>query len=137
MEITPEIREKVFVQYWGQKVLLMAPGLIEYVGTNWNLKHDRFKFLLRPLSAITQEQMKKCLQLLGYTGFKDVKYDGGFIVWQQKLQYSYTTKSLLLDHRMPAIVYQFLVDEGFDTKKYLLSGKTLHEAGLAKHINEI
>lgn len=147
MEITNEIKAKVMMQYWGQD--LSIPGYLGYeldgisemsvkaFGRNNGMyelfKLESCKLILKPLSSITDEDMRGCLRLeLGKNRVINVSLFEDKIIYQKKLKYSYANCVLRLGIEYLAYgIYQFLVSKGYDLPQYLLGGATLKEAGLA------
>jgi len=139
MEITNEIKAKVFAQYLGQKLTLKKEGESEnlildahrlHYGNEFN-KFGEVKLILKPLSKITDEDNVELYRLLG---FKDTKgsnspelrfeYYGNVINGSERISFETATK-----------FYQFIQSKGYDIPQYLLGGKTLHESGLAIYEN--
>jgi hypothetical protein len=144
MEITKEIKEKVFGQYIGN---LITWGEADFKGdkihtillnsqTINNIFNMDTKLILKPLSAITDEDMvwvyDTCNNLheqrrirpdwvkQNTPSLKDMKrqinnghahYKGGYL--------------------SDSAVHQYLLSKGYDLPQYLLGWKTLHESGLA------
>ncbi len=152
MEITNEIKAKVFAQYLGQKVYSETDfpkrntllGVIEDIGvTRWykeeggledsfvigHLKGDTF-LLLKPLSSITDEDKIELGQCFNVTTdeFDNTIYkalsDIFINQFLEKGNLTYTVYTIL--H-----AFQLLQSKGYDLPQYLLDGKTLKEAGLA------
>ena len=138
MEITHEIKCKVFAQYWGQKIAkfenhpnidLVDDVLIDGCYIN------RYKLIIKPLLAITDEDAIQVCKLQQefkeQTGIKvgfhiDEKNSGCLdciIEWDG---YKH-------DYFQPVYsqTYQYLQSKGYDLPQYFLEGRTLHEAGLA------
>ena len=65
-----ELKEKFFVQYWGQKILKITSSKFEEVGSQWNLKHPSFKLLLRPLSALSDNHAIEYFDILWHESHK-------------------------------------------------------------------
>lgn len=147
MNTTNEIKAKVFAQYLGQKWqwdLRGTPILKLYSSDLTEIERFEFghnvKLILKPLSAITDEDAIEAGELLGIYNrnipnaigpFKEHKTVSGLIIAffcdKLKLQPS----NLLI-----ATAYQYLISKGYDLPHYLLGGKTLHKAGLAIYENE-
>jgi hypothetical protein len=125
MEITNEIKAKVFAQYLGQQFI--------YSGTNDNstneldterldliFKENDFgecKLLLTPLSEISNKDAIE----LGKMAFP---------LYEEELQLFYGRK-IINEKRISFLRGQFLQSQGYDLPNYLLGDKTLIEAGLA------
>jgi len=53
------VKSRFFAQYWGTKTLYIGGvGLVELGNGGWNLKHPDFFLQLKPLSQITDEDLK-------------------------------------------------------------------------------
>ena len=140
MEITNEIKAKVFAQYLGCD-LKTQTGKVQLVGIhvdnfkrvfdavvlNGNVTHkseiEGVKLILKPLSDITDEDAVEVAKML----------------WGNKMpNLIETIKHQLFTYSVsdvPARCYQLLQSKGYDMPQYLLGGKTLHEAGLAIYEN--
>lgn len=150
MEITNEIKAKVFAQYWGQKCLHKdtIPNLkvcdpydsIAYALSRMDNEHNHFesykslddwKLILKPLSSITDEDatelacIHKWKELWEEDGFMDEEAINRSLI--EKGNDMVTTELF----KLPFKGYQFLQSKGYDLPQYLLGGKTLKEAGLA------
>lgn len=139
MEITNEIKAKVFAQYLGQyfKVGVFSGDL-----KNINIETDlsNTMLVLKPLSSITDEDAIEATKHFGRApfifervndsievgffdrgvisiGFNGKISDAGSEITRQGIDYF--------------ISYQYLQSKGYDLPQYLLGGKTLKEAGLA------
>ncbi len=118
MEITAEIKAKVFAHYLGQKVFWQET---EGELTAYNLHGastilEPSKLILKPLSKITHENAVEL--------YKAIKYNlrsTTFILQTLKA----------LPFNKSTIAYQYLISKGYDLPHYLLGGKTLQECGLA------
>lgn len=153
MEITNEIKAKVFAQYLGQ-IWRWQVGSLVYTIKFCLDDLDKFivkrlkysgqtvehKLILRPLSKITDEDAIECAILEGLVNAKvSQRGDGGINmkddsydlllsfdceIWLYKYGLkTHTNKSFL--------IYQYLISKGYDLPNYLLGGKTLKECGLA------
>ncbi len=139
MEITNEIKAKVFAQYLGQMAKIKTPDECEegeegmenvditgyFISTVSN--HDRFHkyfLILNPLSYITDEDAISLYLVTTKTTWyaqmieveilasgKDIAASGGYM--------------------NNVFAYQFLQSKGYDLPNFLLGGKTLQELGLA------
>jgi hypothetical protein len=131
MEITKEIKCKVFAQYLGRD-LKTQTGTVQLVGIhvdnfnrvfdavvlNGNVTHtsetENVKLILKPLSAITDEDA---------------------IVIHKIAQSQFLTvlqaKEYIDDYATKSTCYQYLQSKGYDLPNYLLNGKTLKEVDLA------
>lgn len=125
MEITDEIKSKVFAQYWGQKVALMDgyKSIVDYIQIA-----ICDKLILKPLSAVTDEDAIDIACKIGENNN-----------WQyiQSLftrigQFSHHDYDIIISRILNRVdVYQYLQSNGYDLPQYLLGRKTLHEVGLA------
>jgi hypothetical protein len=127
MEISNEIKAKVFAQYLGQKVITdveMTERLegveLDCIRTDIGIYHFSVHndevLVLRPLSAITDEDAIKCAKI----------YHGNSCDYSAR-----SFKAVIEMLAEKSIVYQYLQSQGYDLPNYLLGGKTLQEAGLA------
>jgi len=127
MEITNEIKAKVFAQYLGQYVICDS----EYHGKKELNGRSLFglppcKIILKPLSAITDEDAIEVAQLI-MGGFEALKNGKAFIKQIDKRE-----SMVLHFHPLNTFqAFQFLQSKGYDLPNYLLGGKTLNEVGLA------
>lgn len=129
MEISNEIKAKVFGQYLGHKIRF------DYAGPNqWNkltpmhLTLDSpYKLILKPLSAISDED---AIDIFGNAG---IEY------WPK--EHTPAEYALIcLDGKgakfHPCVileVWQELQNRGFDTRQHLLGGKTLKQCDLCTY----
>lgn len=138
MEITNEIKAKVFAQYLGHICRYDMEGR-PFRGTDKNellttenlallCFSNHRKMVLKPLSAITDEDAIYLAKVV-YPDWK-TRFDDSFnfsgigrdiVCATYKGRYS----EIKLNYA------QFLQSRGYDLPQYLLDGKTLHEAGLA------
>ena len=126
MEITKEIKAKVFAQYLGQYVN-SSKGICVLRDMDFIDSLDWIQ--LKPLSVITDEHAKELAELKGnenplyiiasFRGQPEYKKgpDQRIINW-----FLEQTK-----------FYQFLQSKGYDLPNFYLGGKTLQEAGLATY----
>lgn len=96
-ELTPELKEKFAVQYWGQNVLCMNPGLEEnliVLGHHVDvLRYNTDAYLLlRPMSSLTDEEAFVGLEILlkkeDVSSFKISRSDGCISFSYGKYTYS-------------------------------------------------
>lgn len=145
MEIPNEVKAKVFAQYWGQKVKAIVHGAesdtwVEYgrivhlpldadddyeIDDGEGLYHayvlpENLKLLLRPLSAITDEDALNAYEI--YHGNRQATEHAAMVVIETLA--------------IKASVFQYLQSKGYDLPSWLLGGKTLKEAGLAIYEQE-
>lgn len=170
MEITPEIKAKIYNQYTGADCVItpyeiqhkakffgcsFSPNFIyaqtgrDYAPSKYSIEKVKFKLLLCPLSAISDEDAIEVAKLFGIKNKvrrdKSIKtcfkftIDGctGFIKFEFNEVYYYDGVSVEGDTTQSLKVYQYLQSKGYDLPHYLLSGKTLHEAGLAIYSAEL
>ncbi len=134
MEITNDIKAKVFAQYLGQKYNdgdLEEPQIFPVEAETFSCFElypngmNSAKLILKPLSAITDEDAIEVARILGYhptqeKGTIGRRFANSFSeVWHSQKPFD-----LLC-------AFQYLQSKGYDLPSYLLGGKTLHEAGLA------
>lgn len=130
MEITDEIKAKVFFQYIGQMTIW------EYNGRMWHIRigllnihnvkdHiDDKKIVLKPLSAITDEESLEVANIVQPTGGLTAE-DGKAIV----------SNLAKFELSVCCMIVQYLQLKGYDLPQYLLGGKTLEEVGLAIYMD--
>ena len=130
MEITNEIKAKVFAQYFGQeyksesldklwgieKRIFNDGGALNLI-TKSNIKSDLI-LVLKPLSAITD---KDAIEIAKISGFN-------YRIETEQFELS---GALYSDFHDIPMAYQHLQSKGYDLPNYLLNGKTLQEVGLA------
>lgn len=147
MEITNDIKAKVFAQYIGQDVAIPknykfsgyrtdAP-LAELIGVydqsiklqdiNCFYPVQDFKLILKPISAITDEDKEYCYHRHSENCSYDYTQDYNGIKSAADHCFKKNPKHLFYLSNQ----YQYLISKGYDLPHYLLGGKTLHEAGLA------
>ncbi len=140
MEITKEIKSKVFAQYCGQMVrfvtnsesgLWKIQGDMLYDFQEGEINIHSARIILRPLSAITKIELLQIAKLYEPTAF-----DVTFNINTMELTFNFLTKSEIEVKGMIPIndsrkSYQWFIENGFDTEQILLDGKTLTEAELA------
>ena len=140
MEITNEIKAKVFAQYLGQKVTRGGIMSIDLLYACKNAAWDDYNSItlrLKPLTAITDEDAIECINIL--LGTKGSMYQD----WEESIQKRWLVqiKHELRDNLGSTMriagfksVYsltQYLQSKGYDIPNYFLEGKTLIECGMA------
>ena len=145
MEITNEIRAKLFAQYIGQNVVIpkdykfdgyrtdaeqcelvgVYDQSIKLLGISCFYPVQDFKLILKPQStsmAFNEEDYKsmKKIESIMEELLKDAVGKDDFV---GKMMVS------------AFLSYQYSISKGYDLPQYLLDGKTLHEAGLAIYEN--
>ena len=145
MEITRNIKAKVFAQYLGQKhsgsIHTLAKE-IEMIYGDEKFDRNIIKLILKPLSSITDEDAIEMAELFG--GIKgDVTINRPTDLTNNDIHFTVqihqgeknTWKSFSvpkhIDEHTPNGYCQFLMSKGYDLHQYLLGGKTLKEADLA------
>ncbi len=139
MEITKEIKVKVFAQYIGQKIMLHDHNI--FTGFHCEgaiIKHlengaiGQPKLILQPLSSITDEDATEVAKMIGIENDnieKAIEQKDDLIeILCSKERGDSTTAITPIE---VFLVYQFLQSKGYDMPNYLLGGKTLQECGLA------
>jgi hypothetical protein len=136
MEISNEIKAKVFAQYLGQRFVNGAgheDALRSIDGEEFRinrLQHNGklCKLILRPLSEITdRDAIELGLQLSGRTTAIESLSDAFYrTVGREFVLCDFKGREIV----MPSGAYQYLQSRGYDLPHYLLNGKTLHESGL-------
>lgn len=136
MEISIEIKAKVFAQYWGQTILQTpgVNGLFEVNGIDLEdssvFPHCKLK--LKPLSSITDEDAIEVAKLIFEKSYSSDKKHDQLVL--QKCQAEVFVKTMNDTPNTGVeklFIYQFLQSRGYDLPQHLLNGKTLKEAGLA------
>lgn len=129
MEITNEIKAKVFGQYLGQKIkhdagiedLKSVDTQICYANFGWGNAKElgaQCKLVLKPLSAISDEDA-----VYVYSTYH--KSDPSVCVPK------WARRSINNWDGLPSEISDLLRDRGYDIKNGLLGGKTLFDCGLA------
>lgn len=149
MEITDEIKSKVFAQYLGQHMqvpnkgnnndeniigelcgLFADAGLDETADDSGEGHHyiRECKLILKPLSKLTDQSAIQVCKIAGDLGENDadIIFMGRMLIetYISNIRCSVTGLQWLS-------IFQYLQQQGYDLPNYLLDGKTLHEAGLA------
>jgi len=144
MEITNEIRAKMFAQYLGQPILVdkiltdIINGwpdkcnchILTYIEKRVTTLKSDIRLILTPLSAITDEDAVAVATILG--GANHLSDDAKINQVHNLLS------SPNIYHKVTNIsgigwlkAFQYLQENGYDMPQHLLSGKTLQEVGLA------
>jgi len=128
MELTKEIKSKVFAQYWGQYVLILPDNDDKLKVIDW-FKFDNAYLVLKSLKNITDEDAKE----VSIVGLPRQNYiwcstSGKYLVSiiENKKCWSFFYKEADW-----FAVKQKLIDLGYDVFTSLLDNKTLQECGLA------
>lgn len=135
MEITNEIKAKVFAQYYGAQIiqhpLVITGSIIDTINRSGL---EVIKLKLKPLSAITDEDAVSLIKLFSPDA-TDIYLSKGVIYWTYDFlgePFEDTTDlSKIGELCFPPCVYQFLQSRGYDLPHFHLNGQTLKEAGLA------
>ena len=158
MEITNEIKAKLFAQYLGQncyrvgtpdEILLgVSTTTLSYADGDEHKISAPHKLILKPLSSITDEDAIDVCRLEGCWSkgevnslLKDSKEvlvsSGKHFILNLELDFKGVYKGSSRTSGADAIqVYQYLQSKGYDLPNYLLGGKTLKEVGLAIYEEE-
>ncbi len=123
--IPNEVKEKVFAQYVGQKVLHTGTDVVTLDKT-WNWKHPSFKLILKPLSSITDEQAIDVYDILWPKSLPTENYEKIIDVKKWINNNGDSVRGI-----KSGMAYQYLQSLGYDLPNLFLDGKTLFEAGLA------
>lgn len=116
-EINNENKSKFFALYWGQKVVKDKSSQLLYVSPNINLEHESWFLTLKPLSAISDEDVE-IIDL----GLEDYNEDG----WWNKHGDFYWWASTDVD---------YLRSKGYALPWMGLSVEEMIQAGWIKLIN--
>ena len=136
MEITNEIKAKIFAPYFGQeynskslnklwgveKRIFNNGGVLNLI-TNSNIESDII-LILKPLSAITDGDKLWIADLFEWKEVINISV-GAFLSELVKTEYNLYRADKTL------IAIQYLQSKGYDLPNFLLGGKTLQESGLA------
>jgi len=128
METSNEIKAKVFAPYIYQKVLHNGAELV-ILDKSWNWSHPSFKLLLKPLSAISGEDVDWLRTLLDDNSYEYIDFED--IINGLNGTYSYNIIGSVWEE-----IISGLRQRGYDFKNALLNGQTLHEAGLCYYEGE-
>jgi len=141
MEYSDEIKAKVFAQYLGCEFIYSGTKdelrcTLDIGNLNTMAEDKDFsecKLILKKLEDITDVDKKLLVNFFEKrTGtIKDVSIQDGWLCFNKKLQYSYTTSKFKLDESMNCMAYQFLQSKCYDIPNFYLDGKTPIEAGIA------
>lgn len=141
MEITNEIKAKVFAWCLGQNVKLMVKmdsmyfgydeGVYVLAGTILDRLDDLVscELVLKPLSKITDEECFEIAIMYGWSADNNHKkglINSGKDIVSQLFYSEFTCYGMFAIR-----CFQYLQSRGYDLPHYLLGGKTLHECGLA------
>lgn len=77
------VKCRFFAQYWGTKTMYVGGvGLVEIGTGGWNLRHPDFFLELKPLSKITDEDIKQWAYLIFKSEFQIIElYRNASDVW--------------------------------------------------------
>ena len=149
MEITNDIKAKVFAQYLGQKARLTGNvtlstlrGVLINDHKHWcvwltgktqsseeskglSYAIEDCKLILKPLSEITDEDAIEVCKLQWGNHYTENKLINALLSSVRSIE----------PQAYFANAYQFLQSRGYDLPQYLLGGKTLHECNLAIYEN--
>lgn len=136
MEISNEVKAKIFAQYLGQKILFAhqdkwVDGMFCTPSTLNNIEvgltnHTNLKLILKPnpkSMAFDEED---------YLSFKKIEAISGELLKNATNKSDFFEKMILNSF----LSYQYSISRGIDLPQYFLNGKTLQEAGLAIYENE-
>lgn len=149
MEVTNEIKAKVFAQYYGQQIKLNnemigqmyaiqtykshdEPAHVEVLIGNVcvNYSIDKMKLLLKPISSITDEDAIEVCTIIGSASHLS-KESQAHQAKELLQEVAFYTKQTNIVGASWCGVLQFLQSRGYDLPNWYLGGKTLNEAGLA------
>jgi len=148
MEISNEIKARVFAHYLGQKMkdycaependictltqVDVQHGCVADEHGNFDIKFNDVRLLLRPPNAITDEDAIEVGRIIGHD-FGDYAEGKSKVLYFGKkyIQEAFDVEWINRHVQTSWQVGQFLQLRGYDLPNYLLGGKTLHEAGLA------
>lgn len=149
MEISNEIKAKVFAQYLGQPmkcvtgvfhansnsmkdgVMIMSLSVMAdcYEGT---FKWSDFVLILKPLRDVSDEDAIEVAKIFEpNANDNNIKSALQFKNGIAEIFNGVYEKFDLICPNASAMAYQFLQSKGYDLPQYLLGGKTLKESGLA------
>lgn len=134
VEMEKEIKAAIVYQYYGKQYRYKNEfgTFADVVGgfhTGSHLLLDSFKLILKPLSAITDEDATEVAKM--FTGTKGKLSEDGFFQCIDANDFVTQYFSFTRHQLLPSVLADFLRSRGYDISHYLLDGKTLHEAGLA------
>lgn len=134
MEITNEIKVKVFAQYLGQKLALnnglgiqltLTTETLHYL-IDLNEEPNKPKLLiLKPLSTITDEDACVIVKMRYGINSIDITKEAVISACEGIINLINDGANVQLS------ICQYLQSKGYDLPQYLLGGKTLKEVGLA------
>jgi len=138
MEITNEIKAKVFAQYLGQKckiknfepIYVLSHAGIAHIGITDEVNNvgspcgfNEIEILLKPLSQISDEDAIEVAKIQ----YKSIDAERLY----HNAETGKCSAALCNIPTLCGFACQFLQSRGYDLPNYLLGGKTLNEAGLA------
>lgn len=156
MEITNEIKAKIFAQYLGQEFKWSEETDEDYTpilsavnigGSVFSEEADdsgegcysinECKLILKPLSAITDEDAIEVAKLIFGKSYNQEKGHDQLVLKKcQAEAFIKTMNDTPLTGRESWFIYQFLQSHEYDLPQYLLGGKTLKECDLAIYETE-
>ena len=158
MEITDDIKYKVLLQYFGCKVIHKNMGIVcDWTTITENtykrFKDESFKLVLKPISAITDEDAMEVSKICYKENFRKIKRYHDHIeleiddlndlriyfnaeiktAWRETV----SCKDIESDEQLLTYIncIDYLRSKGYDTPQYLLGGKTLFDCELAIYEN--
>ncbi len=137
MEITTEIKEKMFAQHQGQVAEWQMPGythkveteIIQFDGIDFLTSHNA-KIRLKPLPDISKKDALEVSKIIG--GASHLSEESQIsqvrdLLCSPNIYVNVTNISGI----KWLLAFQYLELKGYDLPQQLLDGKTLHECGLA------
>lgn len=135
MEISNEIKARVFAQYLGQQFKNHngVQGMITCFALSQMLRGEiGMLAILRPLSDITDEDAIEVARI----AVMPANPESGWRIVKALFVMDYTGWIDNVSHHHIPSICQYLIEQGYDLPQRLLGNKTLKEAGLCVYQNQ-
>lgn len=144
MEISDEVKAKVFAQYWGQRVAQwkedIRPDALVVNSPVLSTMHDNWFLALKNLTDITDEDAIRVINMLNNNVDEKDVINGlknkHIISEMFKHDTEYISSPMYTIFAI-SMVQQYLQSQGYDVPNYYLDGKTCIEAGIAVYIKTL
>ena len=131
MEISNEVKAKVFAMYLGQYLTLYKPNEVtplqltpERLQHFWEFGHPKVKLILRTVDQLTDEEKIEISNVFNPTVSEQYKINNAELILKAFERFANDSQETVL-------LYQYLLSIGIDLPSIHLGGKTLIESGLA------
>lgn len=134
MEITNDIKAKVFAQYLGHRIWFSVGnyevkfqwGFID----NYVAEKSNYKLILKPLSALTNDDAIEAAGVIGGVSHLSKEAQTAQLIQLFSSPNFFVNQTNISGYKWFQCC-QYLQSRGYDLPQYLLDGKTLQEVGLA------